>query len=59
MGYWFGNGWLKLKALVLPARFSDKPLRQAIDDIVAEYGRGEDKKGKGEAALLNENAGRM
>lgn len=59
VGYWFGNGWLKLKALVLPASFSDGPLRTAIDAIVAQHGRPEDKAMKGEAVLLNKNAGMM
>lgn len=59
VGYWFGNGWLNLKATLLPARFSDKPLKAAIDDIVGKYGRSEDKALKGEAILLNQNAGRM
>jgi hypothetical protein len=32
-GYWLGNGVLKLKALLLPARFSAKPLERAINDV--------------------------
>ncbi|KAK5446542.1 hypothetical protein LTS15_009881 [Exophiala xenobiotica] len=32
-GYWLGNGVLKLKALLLPARFSAKPLERAINVV--------------------------
>ncbi|KFY95917.1 hypothetical protein V500_02617 [Pseudogymnoascus sp. VKM F-4518 (FW-2643)] len=59
VGYWLGNGWLKFKATFLSSRFSDQPLKDAIDHVVGDYGRNEDKDGKGNADLLNEKAGRM
>lgn len=59
VGYLLGNGWLKFKATFFSSQFSDQPLKDAIDEIVGDYGRDEDKEKKGNAILLNKNAGRM
>ena len=59
LGYYFGNTWLKVKAFFLPAQFSDKPLKEAINKVVATYGMSDDKSKKGEAILQHEKAGKM
>jgi patatin-like phospholipase/acyl hydrolase len=58
-GYYFGNTWLKVKAFLLPAQFSDKPLKEAINNVVATYGMADDKSKQGDAILQHEMAGKM
>ncbi|KAF5698512.1 hypothetical protein FMUND_15076 [Fusarium mundagurra] len=44
VGYALGNPYLRLKALLLPSRFSDYYLKAAIDDVMRRYEEsGEDK----------------
>jgi hypothetical protein len=59
-GYWLGNGYLKAKAVVSQAQFSDEPLKEAINKVVKNHGLDEDdRNGEGDAPLRHKDAGHM
>ncbi|PVH67650.1 FabD/lysophospholipase-like protein [Cadophora sp. DSE1049] len=60
LGYNIGNPILKLKAVFFESRFSDGPLKEAIDIVVAGHGVDDEEKAqKGKALLTREGTGKM
>ncbi|RFU80002.1 calcium-independent phospholipase [Trichoderma arundinaceum] len=58
-GYWLGNGFLQLKATLLPSRFPSEPLIAAINKVMETSPHDDDVVNRGSNKLLKEGSRRM